>query len=112
MGCLVVVGDNDKVVSGIVRERDYIHKVSFLGLDSKQIDVESICQSGTSMIVAKRSDSVHKCAQKFIDSEARHLPVVADDTNEFCGLISGSDLMRALICERDRICMKLNLDGN
>ncbi len=111
MGCLVVIGDNDKV-AGIVRERDYLHKVLLLGLDSKQIEVENICQTGTAMIMAKRSDSVHECAQKLIDSNARHLPVVEDDTSEFCGLISGSDLIRELIRKKDLICMKLNLDDN
>ncbi len=92
-----------------MRERDYVHKVLVFGLDSRQIKVENICETGNAMVVATCSDSVYECAQKFILSNARHLPVVEDDTREFCGLISGTDLVREFIHKKDLICMKLNV---
>ncbi len=107
MGCLIVIGDSDKV-AGIIRERDYVDKVFLLGLDSRHIAVENIYQPGPEMVVAKCSDSVFECAQKLIDSNARHLPVIENDTREFCGLISGTDLVREFIHAKDIICMKLN----
>ena len=92
IGCLAVVNNNNKII-GLVTERDYIHKVSYLNKKNDEVKVKDICTFGPDIIIAKKSDSLDTCIQKIIIHDYRHLLVFDESKNNIIGMISIKDLM-------------------
>ena len=86
IGCLAVTDKNNKVV-GVCSERDFISKIASYEKDLKETKVREIC-TYTPIIIAKKDDSLETCMNKRMFKDIRQLLVVADNNEEFIGMIS------------------------
>ena len=99
----VVVSDDGATVSGIVSERDVIHKLA----EGMQVLSEpvSVIMSSTVQTCGEH-DSVESLMGVMTERRVRHLPVVADD-QQLRGIVSIGDVVKSTITqlefERDQL---------
>ena len=91
IGALVV--QEEGRLKGIFSERDYARKIVLLNRNSTDTLVQEIMT--TNVITVTPNETVDNCMALMSDKKFRHLPVV--DGGEIVGLISISDIVRAII---------------
>jgi len=89
VGSLVI--SNDKRAVGIVTERDFLRKVTSVGVDPRSIRVKDIMT--TTLITAPVDVSIGDAAKKMMSNKIKRLVVVDEEGNPI-GLITMTDLIR------------------
>ncbi|MBV9507233.1 MAG: CBS domain-containing protein [Acidobacteriia bacterium] len=94
IGAVLVL--SDRVLVGIVTERDYARKVILQGRSSKDTRVGEIM---TAELVTVGPDStVDECMRLMTRQRIRHLPVI--DQGSLAGMVSIGDLVNAVISDQ------------
>jgi CBS domain-containing protein len=81
----------DKIILGIVTERDMLNKVLDRGLDPRDVPVERIMSRH--LTVVSPDDSLKDCLAKLRRAHCRHLPVI--EKGNMVGIISVRDILGA-----------------
>jgi CBS domain-containing protein len=105
IGAVMVIDDNGKVV-GIITERDYARKIILHGKASRETPVEDIMTPMHSMFTVRPDNTTDDCMVIITGKRIRHLPVF--DNNEFLGLISIGDVVKARVTEQERLIEQLS----
>ena len=80
IGALAVSNAEGEVV-GLVSERDYLGKVSFMEKDPDTVKVSEICTYGPANLVSVTLDNpIDKCMRKMLDRNVRHLLIREKDS--------------------------------
>lgn len=105
IGALMVKDENNKVV-GIISERDYARKVILKGKTSRNTMVEEIMTPLDKMYTVKPDTPVEDVMVLITARRIRHVPVFEND--EFMGLISIGDVVKAKISEQEMLIEHLS----
>ncbi|CAN7556873.1 CBS domain-containing protein [Trinickia sp. LjRoot230] len=96
IGALVVTGEADRKIVGIVTERDYARKIVLLDRSSKSTPVRDIMTPQVRYV--RPTDTVEECMALMTAHRMRHLPVI--DNDRLVGMISIGDLVKTIISEQ------------
>lgn len=99
IGCLITTNADGKI-TGVVSERDYIHKVALLGKASRETTIKEISTKTDNLITATPHDSVDDCMAKMLGRDIRHLPIL-DDDGHVVGMLSIKDCVKAALAEKE-----------
>jgi len=99
----MLVKDGGKIV-GIWTERDLMKNTLETGFDPKTAKIKDYMTK--TLISTPYNATVYNMADKFVGKRLRHLLVERDD--EFVGLLSAGDVMRATLEEKDYELHELN----
>jgi len=94
----------DKKVVGIWTERDLMHDSISENFDPGKALVDDYMT--TELVSAPHTDTVYNLMDKFLGRRIRHLLV--EENGEYIGLISGGDVMKCVIHEKDAELRQLN----
>lgn len=92
----ILVTRNDKII-GIWTERDLMQDVIKEGFDLKSALIEEYMT--TNLVSAPHTDTVFNLMDKFLGLRIRHLLI--EEEGSFIGLVSGGDVMKCIIHEKD-----------
>ncbi len=95
VGALLVTGD-DRVLAGIVTERDVLRNLP-TGIRTKK--VLEIMTAREKLIIAHASDSLDYAMSVFTENNVRHVPVFEGD--KLMGLLSMRDVVKAQLKDVD-----------
>ena len=74
-----VIGDGDVV--GIISERDYLGKVSFMNKKAEDTKISEVCTYGAVNLVSVTLDNpIDQCMRKMLDRNVRHLLIREKET--------------------------------
>jgi signal-transduction protein with cAMP-binding, CBS, and nucleotidyltransferase domain len=99
----ILVTRNEKFI-GIWTERDLMRNVIQEGVDLKRALVDDYMT--TRLISAPHTDTVFNLMDKFLGLRVRHLLIEED--GDIIGLVSGGDVMKCVIHEKDTELRQLN----
>ena len=99
----VLVTRNDVIV-GIWTERDLMQDILQEGLDLKSALIEDYMT--TQPVSAPHTDTVFNLMDKFLGLRVRHLLI--EENGNIIGLVSGGDVMKCVIHEKDTELRQLN----
>lgn len=105
VGSLMVM-DEAGYVQGILSERDYARKIVLQGKKPEETLVEEIMTPLEKMHTVSSNTTVEDCMVLITGKRIRHLPVF--DNDEFVGLISIGDVVKAMLLERDTVIERLS----
>lgn len=91
IGAILII--EDKVLKGILSERDYARKIALKAKSSKKTLVQEIMEEN--VVTVKPTDSMDFCMELMDAKRVRHLPVIENDV--IIGIISISDVVKAII---------------
>ena len=94
IGALTVV--KDKILIGIMSERDYARKIELESRSSKETLVKDIMTSN--VCYTDPNQDIEECMVVMTKKSFRHLPVL--DDNRLVGMISMGDVVKQLIQEQ------------
>jgi CBS domain-containing protein len=98
----VLVIDN-KILKGVMSERDYARKIILEGKSSKDVLVGEIMSPR--VIYIDIDTNIEECMALMINKRIRHLPVYENDN--LAGIISIGDVVKALIDEKEVVINEL-----
>lgn len=101
VGALTVI--KDKVLVGMISERDYARQVILKGRSSKETRVNEIMSA--QVYYTFPSQTVDDCMIVMSERRIRHLPVLKGD--ELVGMISVGDVIKDIIAEQKYIIEQL-----
>jgi signal-transduction protein with cAMP-binding, CBS, and nucleotidyltransferase domain len=99
----ILVTENEKIV-GIWTERDLMQDILKEGFDLKTALVEDYMT--TQLISAPHTDTVFNLMDKFLGLRVRHLLI--EEAGNIIGLVSGGDVMKCVIHEKNAELRQLN----
>ncbi|MBT8361445.1 MAG: CBS domain-containing protein [Desulfobacterales bacterium] len=102
VGAILVTRD-EKII-GIWTERDLMQDVIQEGFDLKNAYIEDYMT--TLLVSAPHTDTVFNLMDKFLGLRIRHLLIEED--GDIIGLVSGGDVMKCVIHEKDAELKQLN----
>mgnify|MGYP001242417646 CR=1 FL=1 len=102
IGALPVV-KNQKILCGIISERDYARKVILKDKSSRQTLVKEIMSN--QVMCVDKSRTPEECMSIMINKRVRHLPVLEDE--KMVGLLSIGDIVKAIIDEKEFVIEQL-----
>jgi CBS domain-containing protein len=105
VGSLMVM-DEAGGVQGILSERDYPRKIVLQGKSPEKTLVEEIMTPLEKMHTVTSNTTVEDCMVLITGKRIRHLPVF--DNDEFVGLISIGDVVKAMLLQRDTVIERLS----
>lgn len=89
IGLLMVTGDDDQELVGVIGERDIVTSVA----DRDDLDAVMAADRARSDIVTVPHDaSLHRCMEMMMEAGVRHLVVLGDDGHPV-GVISARDII-------------------
>jgi len=94
----------DKKVVGIWTERDLLHNSLGEGFDPKTALIDDYMT--TDLVSAPHTDTVYNLMDKFLGRRIRHLLI--EEAGEYIGMISGGDVMKCVIHDKDAELRQLN----
>ncbi len=94
VGALLVIEDG--ILSGIISERDFVHRVAQEGALDMQTPIREYMTS--KVITVTPNESIEDCMKIMTDRRIRHLPVMSD--HDLVGIISIGDLVKGIISEQ------------
>ena len=103
IGSLIVL--DDKVILGIVTERDYARKIVLEGRSSSDTSVRDIMRSKVKCV--GRNASTDECRAVMTEESIRYVPIVENDL--LVGLISIGDVISHAISEKEYLIDQLTL---
>lgn len=92
IGAILII--ENKILKGILSERDYARKIALKDKSSKATLVNEIMEEN--VITVKLTDDLDYCLSLMGAKRIRHLPVLGSD-NVIKGIISISDVVKAII---------------
>lgn len=95
IGALVVSGDAQRHVDGLITERDVVREVGNHGSQLERLRVADVMSAHVP--VCSPQDSITRVMQEMTRSRYRHMPVV--DGGELVGLVSIGDVVRNRVDE-------------
>jgi len=102
VGAILVTRDN-KII-GIWTERDLMQDIIQEDFDLKSAPIEEYMT--TQLVSAPHTDTVFNLMDKFLGLRIRHLLIEED--GDIIGLVSGGDVMKCVIHEKDTELKQLN----
>ena len=99
----ILVTRNDTII-GIWTERDLMQNVIQEGVDLKSALIEDYMT--TQLLSAPHTDTVFNLMDKFLGLRVRHLLI--EEKGNIIGLVSGGDVMKCVIHEKDTELRQLN----
>ena len=99
----ILVTRNDTII-GIWTERDLMQNVIQEGVDLKSALIEDYMT--TQLLSAPHTDTVFNLMDKFLGLRVRHLLI--EEEGNIIGLVSGGDVMKCVIHEKDTELRQLN----
>ncbi len=99
----ILVTKNDNII-GIWTERDLMQNVIQEGVDLKSALIEDYMT--TQLLSAPHTDTVFNLMDKFLGLRVRHLLI--EEKGNIIGLVSGGDVMKCVIHEKDTELRQLN----
>ena len=102
VGAILITRDN-KVV-GIWTERDLMRNAVKESFDLKSALIDDFMT--TNLVSAPLTDTVYNLMDKFLGRRIRHLLI--EENGEYIGLLSGGDVMKCVIHEKDAELRQLN----
>lgn len=102
VGAILVTCDGNP--SGIWTERDLLRNILDAAFDPSTTRIEEVMTKD--LISASHTDTVYNLMDKFLGLRVRHLLIEKD--GETIGVISGGDVMKASIQEKDEELKQLN----
>ncbi|MEN8247212.1 MAG: CBS domain-containing protein, partial [Thermodesulfobacteriota bacterium] len=102
VGAILITKDNNVV--GIWTERDLMRNAAAEGFDLKSGLIDDVMT--TNLVSAPHTDTVYNLMDKFLGRRIRHLLI--EENGEFIGLLSGGDVMKCVIHEKDAELRQLN----
>ena len=102
VGAILITRDNNVV--GIWTERDLMRNASADGFDLKSSLIDNVMT--TELVSAPHTDTVYNLMDKFLGRRIRHLLI--EENGEYIGLLSGGDVMKCVIHEKDAELRQLN----
>ena len=110
IGALAVAkgnGDDGEVI-GIISERDYLNKVSFLKKNTAEIKVGEVCTYGKDNLISVTLDNpIDKCMEKLLARDCRHLLVRVKETSKIVGLISIKDVVKCALAKHNAVINRM-----
>jgi len=97
VGCLVVM--DNKIIVGIITERDTIERIILANRDPKTTKVREIMSQNIKTIHSLAS--LQKAAQTMRENDIKRLPVILN--NEIVGIITVTDISRAISAFSDML---------
>jgi signal-transduction protein with cAMP-binding, CBS, and nucleotidyltransferase domain len=94
----------DKTVVGIWTERDLMRNAVAEGFDLKTALIDDYMTRD--LVSAPHTDTVYNLMDKFLGRRIRHLLI--EENGEYIGLLSGGDVMKCVIHEKDAELRQLN----
>eukprot|EP00545_Synedropsis_sp_CCMP1620_P013031 CAMPEP_0119003696 /NCGR_PEP_ID=MMETSP1176-20130426/717_1 /TAXON_ID=265551 /ORGANISM="Synedropsis recta cf, Strain CCMP1620" /LENGTH=166 /DNA_ID=CAMNT_0006955319 /DNA_START=193 /DNA_END=693 /DNA_ORIENTATION=- len=96
VGCLLTTDANGKL-SGILSERDIIHKVALLDRPREEVKVKEIYSPNP--VTVYPDECIDDCMHLMLKKDFRHLPLVArkGDDNVVVGMISIKDCVKTVM---------------
>ncbi|XP_058092076.1 CBS domain-containing protein CBSX3, mitochondrial-like isoform X2 [Magnolia sinica] len=95
VGSLVVLKPGEqKLIAGILTERDYLRKIVVQGRSSKTTRVGEIMTDENKLITVTSDTNIMRAMQLMTDKHIRHVPVI---DAKVVGLISIVDVVRAVV---------------
>ncbi|ONK68383.1 uncharacterized protein A4U43_C05F10850 [Asparagus officinalis] len=106
IGALVVLKPGDqKLVAGIITERDYLRKIIVQGRSSKATSVGEIMTDENKLISVNSDTNILQAMQLMAEKHIRHVPVI---DQKVVGLISMVDVVRAVVDQQQEEVKRLN----
>jgi signal-transduction protein with cAMP-binding, CBS, and nucleotidyltransferase domain len=102
VGAILVTCDGKP--TGIWTERDLMRNMLDAAFDPKTTRIESVMTKN--LIFAPHTDTVYNLMDKFLGLRVRHLLI--EKNGETIGMVSGGDVMKASIQEKDGELKQLN----
>jgi predicted transcriptional regulator len=108
IGALAVSNAEGEVV-GIISERDYLGKVSFMDKNPSDVKVAEICTYGAANLISVTLDNpIDKCMRKMLDRNVRHLLIREKESGRMVGMISVKDIVKCALAKQDAIIGRLS----
>ncbi|KAK1269488.1 hypothetical protein QJS04_geneDACA005138 [Acorus gramineus] len=106
VGALVVVKPGEeKLIAGIVTERDYLKKIIVQGRSSKSTRVGEIMTDENKLITVSPDTNILKAMQLMTEKRIRHVPVI---DKKMVGMISIVDVVRTVVDQQREEVKRLN----
>ncbi|KAK9108876.1 hypothetical protein Sjap_016936 [Stephania japonica] len=106
IGSLVVVKPGEeKLIAGILTERDYLKKIVVQGRQSKTTKVGEIMTEENKLITVNTDTNILEAMKLMTDNHIRHIPVVK---SKVIGMISIVDVVRAVVEQKEEEVKRLN----
>ncbi|XP_043709240.1 CBS domain-containing protein CBSX3, mitochondrial-like [Telopea speciosissima] len=106
VGSLVVLRPGEqKLIAGIVTERDYLKKIIAQGRASKYTRVAEIMTNESKLITVSSDTNILHAMQLMTDNNIRHVPVI---DGKIVGMISIVDVVRAVVEQQNQEVKRLN----
>ncbi|KAK1326259.1 hypothetical protein QJS10_CPA01g01182 [Acorus calamus] len=106
VGALVVVKPGEeKLIAGIVTERDYLKKIIVQGRSSKSTRVGEIMTDENKLITVSPDTNILKAMQLMTEKRIRHVPVM---DKKMVGMISIVDVVRTVVDQQREEVKRLN----
>ncbi|MFA6455847.1 MAG: CBS domain-containing protein [Bacteroidota bacterium] len=98
VGFLVVMNDIGEV-SGVISERDVVHRCMSVKQDPTHLKASEIMTPRTALSVAAEEDEIESIMATMTDKKIRHLPIFKGE--ELTGLISIGDVIKFILEEKN-----------
>ncbi|KAF8409978.1 hypothetical protein HHK36_002498 [Tetracentron sinense] len=106
VGSLVVVKPGEqKLIAGIITERDYLRKIIAPGRSSKSTRVGDIMTEENKLITVTSDTNILQAMQLMTENHIRHVPVI---DGKIVGMISIVDVVRAVVEQQSEEVKRLN----
>ncbi|KAF3339982.1 CBS domain-containing protein CBSX3 [Carex littledalei] len=106
VGALVVVKPGDeKIVAGIVTERDYLKKIVVEDRPSKETHVGEIMTDENKLVTVNSDTKILKAMELIADKHIRHVPVI---DKRVVGMISIVDVVKVIVEQQHQEVKRLN----
>lgn len=100
-------GDSGEVI-GVISERDYLNKVSFLNKKPSELKVGEVCTYGKDNLVSVTLDNpIDKCMEKLLARDCRHLLIREKDSGNMVGLISIKDVVKCALAKHNAVVNRM-----
>ncbi|XP_042487629.1 CBS domain-containing protein CBSX3, mitochondrial-like [Macadamia integrifolia] len=106
VGSLVVLRPGEqKLIAGIITERDYLKKIIAQGRSSKYTRVAEIMTNESKLITVSSDTNILQAMQLMTDNHIRHVPII---DGKIVGMISIVDVVRAVVEQQNQEVKRLN----
>ena len=105
IGCLIVMTKTG-TVSGIISERDCVHKAAIPDMNLHEMQVRKVMTGKRKLITVTASTPVDECRSLMTEKHVRHLPVMTK-TGKLTGIVSIGDVVKHMGAERDLLIKNL-----
>ena len=95
----LIVNDNAGAMTGVVSERDVVHRCLSLKKDPTQLKASDIMTPKSTLVTALEDDEIETIMTIMTEKKIRHLPVFSGE--QLVGLISIGDVIKFILEEKN-----------